>query len=73
MGIASRNSLHSTAGSGIDFKEIMEYLKFGDSDNSNKTRTISIDMQLGVKKYVKGQLKKHGDWFIHPVFSELQR
>lgn len=57
MGIASLNSLHSTAGSGIDYKEIMDYLRYGESN-----RTISTSMQLGVKKYVKGQLKRHGDW-----------
>jgi hypothetical protein len=39
MGIASLNSLHSTAGSGIDYKEIMNYLKFGES---NTTITSSM-------------------------------
>ena len=54
-----------------EYKEMMDYLKFGESNKTN-TGKMSNDLQLGMKRYVKGQLKRHGDWQIHPVFQQLQ-
>ena len=65
MGITSLHGLYSTAGSGFDYRTLMDLLK-GESNVK-----IDSSVKLGLKRYVKGQLKKHGDWGIHPVFEEL--
>lgn len=65
MGLYS-GQLHQTAGSSLDFEQIVGFL-------NGESSSIDEKVQLGIKKYWKGKIVKHGDWSIHPVFRQMQK